>query len=265
MDREISKTSLPEEGSGERGERSTRAVSVAKFIPLKGMRAIDLGSHEGYNCFDLADLGCAEVVGIEIRDRFLEKANATKIAENYPQVSFQKCDVRTIDEAGLGKFDLCLCTGLLYHMQNPFNLLKRLRNLCRYLVLETHVSPTLPALFFAAKKYRRYLTLRTHRIQLDGEEFTGRFNVFPVEQDMQQTSGSVVSHTTFWLSRESLERALRLAGFRLIASYLGKTPAGQPEIPVQHGIRRSKIFIVAEALEPERVIPVKPASEPRSA
>jgi hypothetical protein len=208
------------------------------------------------------DNGCTEVVGVEIRERFLENANAMKQAENYHQVSFVNCDVRTIDEAGLGKFDVCLCAGLLYHMQNPFNLLKRIRNICRHLVLETHVSPTLPALFFAQKKYRLNLTLKTHRVKLDGEEFAGRFNVFPVEQDMQKTSGSVISHSTFWLSRESLERALRLAGFRIITSYMGKTPAGQPEIPIKHGLRRSKVFIVAEVLEPDRIIPVEPGTSP---
>ncbi len=257
---ETSPTPLPEQGPGGRGGRSTRALTVAKFLPLAGKRAIDLGSHEGYNCFDLADHGCSEVLGIEIRDRFLEKANATRLAENYPQVSFLNRDVRTIDEAGLGKFDLCLFTGLLYHMQNPFNLLKRVRNLCRTVALETHVSPTLWAFPVTDKKYRCNLTLRTHRVKLDGEEFTGRFNIFPEQQEMAKTSGSYFSHSTFWLSDDSLARALRLAGFKTMASYMGRAPAGQPEIPIQHGLRRAKIFVMAEVLEPGRIIPVEPGT-----
>ena len=161
--------SLPEQGPGGRGGRSTRALSLSRLMKLDGLSALDLGSHEGYNSLDLFESGCSRVVGVEIRDRFLEAAREEVRRLGYPGVEFVKADARKIDEAGLGRFDLCLCTGLLYHMQNPFNLLKRIRNMCHVLALETHLAPTLWNLLRAERKYRCNLSWATHRATLDGE------------------------------------------------------------------------------------------------
>jgi hypothetical protein len=236
-------------------------------MTLRGLTAIDLGSHEGYNSLDLFESGCASVVGIEIRDRYVEVAREEARKLGYTSVSFLKADVRTIDEQGLGRFDLCLCTGLLYHMQNPFNLLKRIRNICKVMALETHIAPSFLNLFAAGNKYRCNLTWMRRTVTLDGRPFTGRLNVFPPSQDMQKTSGSVVSHSTFWLDQGSLLKALDLAGFRTKAVYFGVTPTGFPDILVDHGRSRTKVFVLAEVKDhdgpPEKVEPGKMEGCPR--
>lgn len=249
---------LPEQGPGGKGGRSTRALSIKQLIPLEGVRALDLGSHEGYNSFDLYECGCREVVGVELRDRLLRSAEETRRKLAYDGVRFVRADVREVDELGLGRFDLCLCSGLLYHMQNPYNLLKRIRNVCRILMLETHVSPPWHLYFLTRKKYRQNLSVRTHRVTLDGHRFSGRLNVFPPEQDMLETSGSIVSRCSFWLDRASLKAALELAGFRIVAFYYGSVPQGFPAIYVNHGSRRTKALVWAEVREPERIVPVDP-------
>jgi len=73
---------------------------------------------------------------------------------------------------------------------------------------------------------------------------------------MLNTSGSVVSRSTFWLNQKSLERAISLAGFKMRAIYFAGPPVNQPEILVHYGPSRSKIFCLAEVVEPERTIPV---------
>lgn len=251
---------LPEQGPGGQGGRSTRALSIKQLIPLEGVRALDLGSHEGYNSFDLYECRCREVVGVEIRDRFLRSAEETRRRLGYDRVRFVCADVREIDELGLGQFDLCLCLGLLYHMQNPYNLLKRIRNVCRILMLETHVSPPWHLYFLANRKYRRNLSFRTYTVILDGRPFSGRLNTFPPAQEMLKTSGSVTSPCTFWLDIESLKQALVLAGFRIVALYYRSMPQGFPPIYVHHGIRRTKVFVWAEVREPGRIVSVEPAS-----
>jgi len=257
MNKNRKKVILPEQGPEGTGGRSTRALSIKRLYDLEGLRAIDLGSNEGYNSFDLLESGCREVFGIEVRDRYLEKANEEKLKLGYSNVSFIKADVGVIDELGLGKYDLCLCAGLLYHMQNPFNLLKRIRNICKVLALETHISPSWYNYFKAGKKYRKNLTLRTYQVSLDDVSFSGRLNIFPHTQDMQKTSGSIVYHTTFWLDRNSLEKALYLAGFRIAALYYNKVPNGKPEIYIHHGYYRTKVFILAESNEQNKIIPVQ--------
>jgi SAM-dependent methyltransferase len=249
---------IPEQGPGGLGGRSTRALSLKALMPLEGLRAVDLGCNAGYNVFDLLDLGCREALGLELRERYLEMAEAEKARLGATAATFRSADARYVDSLGIGKFDLCLCSGLLYHMQNPFNLLKRIRNICRVLALETHVAPPLWAYWLAGHKYRCNLQLRKTTLTLDGEVFSGRENVFPVAQDMKATSGSVVSHRTFWLDVPSLKRALDLAGFELEAFYCGSTPAGKPPVLMDHGWRRLKVFVLARVREPERDIPVVP-------
>jgi len=250
---------IHELGPGGKGGRSSRALSIQKLLDLNGLTAIDLGSKEGYNSFDLIECGASRVLGLEARESFLQEAEETRKQLGYDNVSFQQADVRKIDEFGFGRFDLCLCSGLLYHMQNPFNLLKRMRNICRYIALETHVAPTFFDLFFTSYKYRKNLQFKQRKVSLDGHLFEGRLNIFPPTQDMKNTSGSIVSRATFWLSLDSLKEAFTLAGFDLEAVYFGATPAGKPDIAIDHGKSRTKIFIFAKVHDPETIIPAGPS------
>jgi SAM-dependent methyltransferase len=227
-------------------------------MPLDGLRVLDLGCNAGYNIFDLIECGAREAVGIEMRDSYLAEAGREKERLGCTNATFRKADARFVDTLGLGRFDLCLCSGLLYHMQNPFNLLKRIRNVCRVLALETHIAPELWNFWRAALKYRGNLTLRKHRVVLDGHAFTGRYNIFPASQDMGKTSGSVVSHRTFWFDRASLEKAFDLAGFDVEAFYFGAIPPGKPPILVDHGTKRTKVFVLARVRQPDREIAVAP-------
>ncbi|MEO6846653.1 MAG: methyltransferase domain-containing protein [Chthoniobacterales bacterium] len=242
---------IHEGGPGGKGGRSTRALSITSLLDIKGFSTIDLGSKEGYNSFDIHECTNAPVLGIEIRDSFLEEANQEREKLGFQTVTFQKADVREIDELDLGHFDLCLCSGLLYHMQNPFNLLKRIRNICRYVALETHVAPSFINFPFTGKKYRENLQWRQRTVILDGVPFEGRLNIFPASRDMKATSGSVASHATFWLSYPALVRAFDLAGFDLEFSYFAENTEGKPKILIDHGIKRTKVFMIAKVREPE--------------
>src|SRR5574340_738689 len=220
---------ISEAGPGGPGCRSTRGLSIRSLIPLEGLTAIDLGSNLGYNSFDLYECCCYHVLGVEARDNYLEEAEAERKRLHYQNVEFMKADIRIIDEMNLGQFDLCLCSGLLYHMQNPFNLLKRIRNICRIMALETHICPPFYWFFLAAKKYRTNLSYLKDKAILDGVPFTGRRNIFPDTQDMRLTSGSIDVHETFWFDECSLIRAMNLAGFQIHAFYYQNTPKGFPK------------------------------------
>ncbi|MEO8206073.1 MAG: hypothetical protein ABI615_07815, partial [Chthoniobacterales bacterium] len=135
--------------------------------------------------------------------------------------------------------------GLLYHMQDPVDLLLRLGKMCQALVLETHVSLPLPLMPFIQGKYRQHLEWKQTVRVSHGECFTGRRNVFPASVNMSDTSGSVDSHETFWLDQKSLRTAVQLAGFRIQAYYCGPFSKAGPRILVDHGINRAKVFLVA--------------------
>jgi hypothetical protein len=56
-------------------------------------------------------------------------------------VEFRIDDVTRINVASYGEFDLTLCLGLLYHLEDPMGALRRLRAVTReLLVIETEVA-----------------------------------------------------------------------------------------------------------------------------
>lgn len=244
--RSDSTSKLPEFGSGAFGHRSTRAVSVASLMSLEGISAIDLGSNEGYNSFDLKDHGCSTVLGVEGREKYLKIAEKERIQLGYSDVSFKNLDVRKIDQLLKRKFDLCLCSGLLYHLQEPVDFLCRLRKICKVLALETHIAPEWYSYFLAKPKYRGNIDRQKSTVEFAGVQLTGRWNNFPTEVDMGQTTASLDSHQTFWLDKKSLKKGLELAGFSIRAFYFSATPRGYPRIPIRHGFQRTKVFVIAE-------------------
>ena len=62
---------------------------------------------------------------------------------------------------------------------------------------------------------------------------------------MGTTSGSIDSHETFWLTIDSLKKALNNAGFKISAFYFGLWGTRLPAVLVDHGIRRAKVFVIA--------------------
>jgi len=236
---------IHEPGPSGSGGRSTRALSAAKHLDISGQSVLDLGCKEGYNSFDFCDLGATNVMGVEARESFVQDALKEKAAGSYAQANFMLGDARTIDEAGLGLFDICLCSGLLYHMQDPVDLLARIGKISRHLVLETHIALPIWLDPFVGGKYRCNLQRKIVTREFVGEEYQGRRNIFPASVDMGMTSGSVDSHETFWLTIDSLKKALKNAGFKISAFYFGLWGTRSPAVLVDHGIRRAKVFVVA--------------------
>jgi tRNA (mo5U34)-methyltransferase len=109
-----------------------------------GRRALDLASHQGYFSVRLAELGFAEVRGIEARASHVEDSRLMARALGLGNLSFGESDIFDLDASALGKFDLVLMLGLLYHLENPVGALRLSRELCSGLcVIETQVVPGL--------------------------------------------------------------------------------------------------------------------------
>src|SRR5688572_20547653 len=83
---------------------------------LEGLRVLDLGCEEGHFAVEFARHG-ADVVAVDVREEHLERtrflAEATGVADRLTTV---RADVRELDPAQLGEFDLVLCLGLHYHL-----------------------------------------------------------------------------------------------------------------------------------------------------
>ena len=107
-----------------------------------GMRALDLASHQGYFSVKLAQLGFAEVRGVEARASHVEDSSLVASAYGLKNLSFKRGDIHDLDTVGMGKFDVVAMLGLLYHLENPIGALRLCRELCSGIcVIETQLVP----------------------------------------------------------------------------------------------------------------------------
>jgi 2-polyprenyl-3-methyl-5-hydroxy-6-metoxy-1,4-benzoquinol methylase len=98
--------------------------------------ALDVGCGIGYFSGYLETLGL-DVVALDGREENIDEAR-----ERYQGVDFLVFDVENPDVRELGAFDLVLCLGLLYHLENPFQAIRNMQALTKkILVVESMITP----------------------------------------------------------------------------------------------------------------------------
>lgn len=107
-------------------------------------RAIDLACHQGYFSSQLAQRGCKSVLGIDARQCHVEDANLIARALGLGNFEARLSDVHALDTEELGRFDIVLMLGLIYHLENPVGAIRLARALTgKVCLIETQVVPHL--------------------------------------------------------------------------------------------------------------------------
>lgn len=122
------------------GTNEARTVLALLGLPADchGMRALDLGTRDGFFAFELERRG-AEVVAVDYLAK--EDSGFAVAAELLgSRVTYLQRNLYTLGPADLGTFDIVLFLGLLYHLPDPLGALRVVRNLTRkQMYLETLV------------------------------------------------------------------------------------------------------------------------------
>lgn len=109
---------------------------------LAGQTAIDLACHQGYFSTQLAARGIDSVLGIDAREEHVRDSNAIADALQLNNFKARQSDVHALTAAEYGSFDLVLCFGLIYHLENPIGALRVAHELTkRVCLVETQVVP----------------------------------------------------------------------------------------------------------------------------
>jgi SAM-dependent methyltransferase len=112
----------------------------------KELSCLDIGCHEGYFSLLLAKKGCRKVVGVDARPEHIESANLMRDLYGLKNVTFRQGDLFELNTAELGKFDIVLLFGALYHVSDILGALRITRMLTKELcVIETQIAPEMPA------------------------------------------------------------------------------------------------------------------------
>ena len=113
---------------------AARGEVVARLLPdLKQRRnlktALDLGCGLGHYAEILHEYGF-DVLAVDGRADNVEEAR-----RRLPHLKFQVADAQDPALTSLGKFDLVFCFGLLYHLENPFRVIRSIAELTSEIAL----------------------------------------------------------------------------------------------------------------------------------
>jgi SAM-dependent methyltransferase len=155
---------------------------------------IELGSLEGGHSFALAQNPTVKrVLAIEGREKNLEKARLVQNILGDKKVEFIQGDIEKLDFRQFGAFDAIFCSGLLYHLPKPWELIPKLAALSPNIFIWTQVSEEAKA-----KKMR--------------EGWRGK--IYREHGFLDALSG--LSQKSFWLSLGSLISLLTVNGYKEI-------------------------------------------------
>src|SRR5258707_11589747 len=105
-----------------RGE-TIRAVVAELKVALGLSTALDAGCGVGFFAQILQECG----LSVGAFDGRME--NVVEARKRFPEIPFEQGDIESPGILALGKFDLVLCFGLLYHLENPMLAIRHLRAL----------------------------------------------------------------------------------------------------------------------------------------
>src|SRR5262245_31816402 len=102
---------------------------------------LELGAHEGNHTLQLATgEGVTRVVALEGREDNVRRARLVLEAFPSPKVDFRHYNLERFDPSEFPRFDAVFCSGLLYHLPEPWTLIRKVSGLCRLLYLDTHYA-----------------------------------------------------------------------------------------------------------------------------
>lgn len=153
---------------------------------------IELGSLEGGHSFALAQSPKVKrVLAIEGRAANIAKAKLVQEVLEDEKVEFLEADLEKLDFGQFGKFDAVFCSGLLYHLPRPWELIPKLARVSPNIFIWTQISEEAKA-----KKMR--------------EGWRGKF--YREGGFFDPLSG--LSKKSYWLSLGSLIGLLTANGYR---------------------------------------------------
>ncbi len=186
--------------------RPSVAAQYLGFEPgsLQGMNILELGPLEGAHTYQLAKLGADSILAIEANAEAFLKCLVVKEILQTPRCRFLLGDCLKFLQESRDQFDLIFCSGILYHMENPFELIEAISpHTDRVFLWTTHYNPDGSAALARLPK----------PVVCDGLKLT-----FYEETYSDQKLGTFWGGnrpTASWLSRQDIELCFRHFGYDL--------------------------------------------------
>lgn len=191
-----------------RAELMEAEVRAALAAAGPDATVIDLACNEGWFSQRALEWGAVRVLGIDIRPELIRRAELIRDHFSVPaeRLEFRCADVFDLDVRSLGTFDVVLCLGLIYHLENPVGAIRIARGLTRGIcVIETQLTRQTDTIVHGngrTDQYEESVASYAALVETDHE------------QNMLASAGGVVSLVP---NRAALVQAAEAAGFGRVA------------------------------------------------
>jgi SAM-dependent methyltransferase len=180
-------------GGGISAVGDMRVEEFFRFVP-EAASILELGSLEGAHSFILAQHpGMKRVVAVEAREANLRKARFVQELLQIRNVEFAQANLEQTELASFGKFDAVFCSGLLYHLPEPWKLIEQIPAVAPHLFIWTQYAAETEA----------------HDV---GHGLRGKIH----GEGGPDEPLSGMSATATWLTLDSLRALLSASGYRKI-------------------------------------------------
>lgn len=167
---------------------------------LQGASVLDIGCNAGYFSIQTKLRNAGHVLGLEMVDDYFRQADLCKAIWG-TEIEYRLADVHTLGNLQ-ERFDIAIFTGILYHLENPLQVLREVGRLCNdAVILETEIIQVDPTskVYVRLGKYGQHKSTPVH---------TGIMKF--IERDEMNGDGS-----NWWIpDTECVYAMLRSAGFQ---------------------------------------------------
>lgn len=222
--------------------RLRRLLQISRDLggkPLSDCRVLDLGCLDGQFAIEFGLHG-AEVVGVDAREANLQKAVFARDVLGLERVQFIHDDVRHASLDRFGRFDVILCSGLLYHLNTPdvFDCVERMYEMAeKLLIIDTHIS-------LSPDSVATY-----HSRDYHGHYWREHAPADPEEVKAARLRASWGNDVSFMMTRPSLVNLLSHVGFSSVYECFNPPHLNFGQPGLEHQDRCTFVALKGEAVE----------------
>lgn len=177
---------------------------------IEGKRVLDLGPLEGGQAYVLEKMGAASVVAVEANSILFLKCLIAKEILNMNRTQFLCGEITEYLKNTKEYFDICVASGILYHMSNPVELLLLLSKSTDRLMIWTHYFDESN---LNRNKIQSFQPVTEH--EFENEFYNYHRQEYGVGFTTNVFCGGTAQHSN-WMSKEGIIKALKNFGFKTI-------------------------------------------------
>lgn len=227
------KSRLPNvESSGEADMfNDPRVAWLAKVFPggLAGKSVCEIGPFEGYQTYDFARMGVRDLTSVEANTFNYLKCLCLKEICDF-DAKFVLGDGMSFLKDSPRKYDLIFASGVLYHLQDPFEFLRAAMQRSDNLFLWTHYYDT--DRIAAHPKVSQYFVPSHDRIStIDGQDYRLHARSYKIGDYLTNIPAyweGGLKDLTYWIEKDQMLDFLRKNGFGQIKIHADAHLEGMP-------------------------------------